>query len=262
MPETIKIEEIMTQRYKWIEEQATLGKALSCLDESCDVLLVKDDAQHYIGILTERMILRSGLDRAKTKVKTLMRHAPRVQGTTLVPTAAGLMVQNDVLHLPVTNGEKIVGIIDDQRLLTSVAAKDFGKQNVQNFMSSDICSIEPKEKIAVALHKFRDYHIGRLPVLNNGTLVGMITLHDVVTRMILPKQRAQPEDVLREKTPVWDLPVEGIMSNPVVTSKIDASLQDVITKMVQYHISGIPIIDQSGSIKGIITKKDILCLIS
>jgi hypothetical protein len=35
----------MRQQYKWIEENESLGKALSCFDESCDVLLVKDKEQ-------------------------------------------------------------------------------------------------------------------------------------------------------------------------------------------------------------------------
>lgn len=258
MPQTIQVKELMTQRYKWIEDQESIGKALSCFDESCDVLLVTDNNHRYLGILTERMILRSGLDRAKTKVKTLMRYAPKIDQTAYVPTAAGLMIENDVLHLPIFRNETIVGIIDDVRLLTAVALKDFGKQNVKNFMSTNIFTIEPQEKIAVALHKFRDYHIGRLPVVNNSNLVGMITLHDVVTRMILPKQRAQPEKVLHEKTPVWDLPVEGIMSEPVITSSMNAQIQDVINKMVQFHVSGIPILDQSNILSGIVTKKDIL----
>jgi CBS domain-containing protein len=262
MPQTIKAEELLIQQYKWIDEQDSIGKSLSCFDESCDVLLVKNKNQQYTGILTERMILRSGLDREKTKVKTLKRFAPKIELKTPVPTIAGLMIENDVLHIPVFHDEQVVGIIDDIRLLTAVAAKDFGKQLVTNFMSTDICTIEPHEKIAIALHKFRDYHIGRLPVVNDENIVGMITVHDVVTRMILPKQRALPEDVLHEKTPVWDLPVEGIMTNPVVTSSIDALLQDVINKMVRYRISGIPIVDQSSILKGIVTKKDILCPIS
>jgi CBS domain-containing protein len=262
MPQTMRAEDLLTHRYKWIDEQDSLGKALSCFDESCDALLVKNKKQQYSGILTERMILRSGLDRAKTKVKTLKRFAPKIEPKTPVPTIAGLMIENDVLHIPVFHDEKVVGIIDDIRLLTTVAAKDFGKQPVTNFMSTDICTIESHEKISIALHKFRDYHIGRLPVVNNGSLIGMITLHDVVTRMILPMQRAQPENVLHEKTPVWDLPVEGIMSAPVITSSVNASIQEVISKMIQFRISGIPILNHSDSLEGIITKKDILSPLS
>lgn len=262
MPQTIKAEELLIQRYKWINEQESLGKALSCFDESCDALLVKNKNQQYSGILTERMILRSGLDRAKTKVKTLKRFAPKITTTTPVPTIAGLMIENDILHIPVFHDEEVVGIIDDISLLTAIAAKDFGKQRVTNFMSTDICTIESHEKIAVALHKFRDYHIGRLPVMNNRSLYGMITLHDVVTRMVLPKQRAQPENVLHEKVPIWDLPVGGIMSSPVITSSMNAPIQEIISKMIQFRISGVPIVDDTDSLQGIVTKKDILSPLS
>lgn len=259
MPYTIKAEELMRLQYKWIDENESLGKALSCFDESCDLLLVKDNEQKYTGILTERMILRSGLDRAKTKVKNLKRFAPNIIRSTLVPYAAGLMVQNDVLHLPVFDEDKVVGIIDDMDMLTAVAIKDFGKQNVKNFMSNDVHFIEHQEKISVALHSFRDYHIGRLPVVNNDKLIGMITLHDVVTKMIQPNERADLYgNVLRKKESLWDLPVESIMSNPVITSSDSASIQDVIHKMDKFQVSGIPVLDQTNMLVGIVTKKDIL----
>ncbi len=259
MSYTIKVEELMRQQYKWINENDSLGKALSCFDESCDVLLVKDKEQKYNGILTERMVMRSGLDRAKTKVKNLKRYAPNITRSTIVPYAAGLMVQNDVLHLPVFDGDKVLGIIDDMDMLTTVAIKDFGKQNVKNFMSNDVHFIEHQEKISVALHNFRDYHIGRLPVVNNDKLVGMITLHDMVTKMIQPKERADRDsNVIRKKESLWDLPVDSIMSNPVITSLESASIKDVIYKMDKFQVSGIPVLDQTNMLVGIVTKKDIL----
>ena len=73
MPETIKIEEIMTKKYKWIEEQESLGKALSCFKQSCDVLLVKDNDQHYLGILTERMILEQQIYRKISNKRSFAR---------------------------------------------------------------------------------------------------------------------------------------------------------------------------------------------
>ena len=258
MPQTIKADELMTQQYKWIDERESLGKALSSFNESCDVLLVQDEKQQYSGILTERMILRSGLDRAKTKVKALKRHTPKISSTTLLPEIAGLMVQNDLLHLPVFQDNKVVGIIDDLSILTSVVTKDFGKQNVRDFMSNNVHTITPQEKIAVCLHNFRDFHIGRLPVVENEKVIGMITLHDVVTRVIQPHQRTQPEDILHEKIPLWDLPVEGIMSEPVITSQVNMSIMDVINKMVKFRVSGVPILDEADRLVGIVTKKDIL----
>jgi CBS domain-containing protein len=262
MPQTIKAEELMTQQYKWIEEEESLGKALSSFNESCDVLLVKDEKQHYSGILTERMILRSGFDREKTKVKKLKRHAPKINHSTPIPDAAGLMVQNDVLHLPVCDKDQVIGILDDKHLLSSVAIKDFGTQNTKKFMTNNVHVIGPSEKISVVLHHFRDYHIGRLPVVDQGKLIGMITLHDVVTKMIQPRNRPDIGSALGKKASLWDLPVESIMTNPVITSSVSASIQDIIHKMDEFHVSGIPILDQTNMLVGIVTKKDILGPIS
>ena len=248
----------MTQNYKSVYEETKLAKALALFDKSTDVLVILDKDKNYNGILTERMILRSGLDRDKTKVKKLKAYAPKIQKTTSIPECARLMLENNVMNLPVFDGEKLVGVIDDLRLLESVALKKFGQKKVKNFMSEDIHVISPKDKISAVLRCFREYHISRMPVVENGKLVGIITLHDIVTKVINVEKGSSFDILLDEKISVLDLPVENIMSYPVFTCHIEATIKEVIQKIIENNVSGIIIVDDLGNIVGITTKRDIL----
>lgn len=258
MFDDVKAEEIMTQNYKWVSENDSLAKALSLFDSSTDVLIVIGKNKKYSGILTERMILRSGLPHEKTKVKTLKIHAPKIKRTASVQECARLMLENDVFHLPVFEDDSLVGVVDDVGVLSSVALKRFGKKKVKDFISEDVIIVSPKDKIAGVLRSFREFHISRMPVVENGEIVGVITLHDIVTKLINARERGTFGFILDEKRSLLDYPVEDIMSYPVVTCNINATVKEVIDKIVEYQISGVVVVDDKQKLAGIVTKRDLL----
>jgi CBS domain-containing protein len=49
-----------------------------------------------------------------------------------------------------------------------------------------------------------------------------------------------------------------IMTTPVVTTRPDAKLTDVIKLLLRHHISGVPVVDESGKLVGVITEYDIM----
>ena len=86
----------MTQKFKWVHDKDSIAKALTLFDDSTDVLLVISNDNTYSGILTERMILRSGLPRKETKVDRLKSYAPKVKLSASVQQCARLMLENDL----------------------------------------------------------------------------------------------------------------------------------------------------------------------
>jgi len=252
------VEDIMTQNYKWVKENDSLEKVLPLFDRGNDVLLVLDKDKNYSGVLTERMILRSGMRREKIKVKILRMFAPRVTKSTSVSECARLMLESDVMNLPVFEDNTLVGVIDDVRLLNSVSLKKFGQKKVKNFMSEDIIIVSPRDKIAEVLKCFRDFHISRMPVVDNEEIVGVITLHDIATKVINTKNRASFEFILDEKRSLLDFPVEKVMSFPFFTCNRNATVQEVISKMIDYNVSCILIVDDLDRLVGIVTKRDLL----
>jgi CBS domain-containing protein len=52
--------------------------------------------------------------------------------------------------------------------------------------------------------------------------------------------------------------IENLMTSDVITVSPDASLKDVAGLLAQYRISGLPVVDESGAVVGVISEADIL----
>ena len=86
----------------------------------------------------------------------------------------------------VTEQGKLIGIITDgdlRRMLLKHA-------NIEHVKAKEIMTPNPKtinenDLVADALHKMRNNSITQLPVLRNGTYVGVIHLHDILKEGVL-----------------------------------------------------------------------------
>lgn len=52
--------------------------------------------------------------------------------------------------------------------------------------------------------------------------------------------------------------VQDIMKSPVITIQEDASIREAVSILSNSRISGLPVIDKTGKLKGIITEHDII----
>ena len=121
----MKISEIMTKAAVVDSADETLADAARKMRASqTGSLLVMDDSR-LIGIVTERDLLRcvaEDKDPSKTPLKEIMTtDVMTISPQTSLKEAAALMADKWIRHLPVVEGETVVGIIS-QRDLTGVLA--------------------------------------------------------------------------------------------------------------------------------------------
>jgi CBS domain-containing protein len=98
-----------------------------------------------------------------------------------VVEAARLMRQQDIGSLPITDEEKLVGMITDRDITTRVVAEgaDATKTSVGDVYSRDLISVEPDRGIDEALQLMARHQVRRLPVVENGRLVGIVAQADI-----------------------------------------------------------------------------------
>ena len=117
----------------------------------------------------------------------LVRHAMATRPVTASPDmdagdAAGLMAANDIGTIPVTDGERLVGIVTDRDLVLRVLAE---RKDPRSVLLRDIATmkgletITPDTQLCDARALMAQRRIRRLPVVKDGTLVGMLSLGDV-----------------------------------------------------------------------------------
>ena len=114
-----------------------------------------------------------------------------VTPATTLPEALRLTAQRGVRHLPVVDGDRLVGILSDRDLkramassATSLEAHELNylldRLRVDEIMTRTVITIAPMFPIEAAARIMLQEKIGALPVIESGQLVGLVTETDVL----------------------------------------------------------------------------------
>ena len=95
---------------------------------------------------------------------------------------AKIMAKNHVGALVIKDNHKSIGLITEQDIVRKVIGKGINPVNrkVKEFMETKLKTISPNDDIYEALIKMRDYNIRHLPVVDDGKMVGLLTLKDIL----------------------------------------------------------------------------------
>jgi CBS domain-containing protein len=118
-------------------------------------------------------------------VRDAMTEDPRSIGASAsVVEAARLMREEHIGSLPITDDEQLVGMITDRDITTRVVAEaaDPRETSVGDVYSRDLVSVEPDEDIEEALQLMARHQVRRLPVVEDGRLVGIVAQADIALR--------------------------------------------------------------------------------
>ncbi len=258
MPSSILVRDVFSKSFSTVHENDALSKSLALFKrEMPPVLAVLDNKGKYAGVITRRWIIRSGLDLASTKVKTLMRPAPKVDPSVSLSRAAKLMIESGVRQLPVFEKGKLLGFITDENIIHRAVTRQWGSTKVKEIMTKAPHTIEVNRSVGAVLSLFREQGISHVPVMDSGKLVGMISIQDVVTHVFQPRRRQTLGEIVGEKIPTLSIPAKGIMNKPAITVQAETSLKEAEEKMHKHDISCLPVLAQ-GKLLGIVTKLDFL----
>ncbi len=97
--------------------------------------------------------------------------------------AAQLMQKHDVGSIPVCEGQNVIGIVTDRDIVVRNIAhgKDPHTSPVSDVMTSQVKTVDAEMSLDQAAELMGDGQIRRLPVVEAGRLVGMISLGDLAT---------------------------------------------------------------------------------
>jgi predicted transcriptional regulator len=252
------VKDAFSTKFKSINQDNTLSACLSLFKEGLPpVLVVLNNKGMYVGVIARRWIVRSRANPATTKVETLMRSAPTVAPDDSLSKVARLMITSGISQLPVFSREKLAGIVTDDAVIQSAVIGKWGNNKVEEVMTKKPFLVEEDESVGAVLSLFREHGISHVPVVRNGTLVGIISIQNIITSIFQPRQRQTVGDIAGEKAPVLSIQAKGIMTKPVITVLPETTLKDAVEKMQKFDITSLIVVSK-GRPAGILTKRDLL----
>ncbi|GAA5831171.1 hypothetical protein JCM11251_007782 [Rhodosporidiobolus azoricus] len=262
-----------------------------CAAKRTDCVLVVDEEEHLCGIFTAKdlafRVVGDGLDPRSTPVSAIMTPNPMVtRDSTSATEALQTMVTRGFRHLPVCNEEgDVVGLLDitkvfhesleklekaygsSQKLYTALegAQEQFGGadstanpllayvQALRDKMSfpdlgsildarTTAATIGVKTSVRDAARLMREKRTTAVCVMedNGQKIAGIFTSKDVVLRVIAAGLDAKTCSVVRVMTPHPDVALPTL------------SIQDALRKMHDGHYLNLPVVDDGGSLIGIV----------
>ncbi len=125
---------------------------------------------------------------------------------------------------------------------------------VKDWMSTDVITIVPETTLSEAEKLMVNHTIRRLPVMENGRLLGLVTYGDI--------RDARPSSVrsFNELEQINNIKVIHIMSHNPIAVAPDTTIGAAALKMLTNMISTLPVLDDQEQLVGIITESDIFRL--
>ena len=100
---------------------------------------------------------------------------------TTVYDALKLMAEKEIGALVVVEDEKMVGIVSERDYARKIILKGKSSKGtaVREIMTSEVIHTSPDNKVRKCLSLLTKHHFRHLPVLEDGRLVGILSIEDI-----------------------------------------------------------------------------------
>ena len=114
------------------------------------------------------------------------RKAVRVRPDQSVLEAIKVLASEDIGAAVVMNGDKLVGIFSERDYTRKIILKGRSSDTtrVEEVMTANVITINPRTKDRECMAIMTERNIRHLPVVDNGAVVGMLSIRDIVSDII------------------------------------------------------------------------------
>ncbi len=155
-------------------------------------------------------------------------------------------------HLPVMGHGKLVGMLSEHDVLVARARSagddDWWRILVRAAMRSPVQTAGPEDTVRDAARRMASLELGALPVVDTGTLLGLVTMSDVLAAEI---RIAEAPDASSRLTAADAMTPYPFAVHP------EALLVDAITVMIDQHIRHLPVVSGTSVVVGMISDRDV-----
>jgi acetoin utilization protein AcuB len=125
----------------------------------------------------------------------------------------------------------------------------------REYMKSPVITVTPDTLLDEALKTMHQNRIRRLPVVDKGKLVGLVTRHRL--REAMPSS-AVPLSIWGIHYQLSKMKVRDVMITDVVSITPDTTIAEAAALSEKRQIGTFPVVDNAGNLVGILTNTDLL----
>jgi CBS domain-containing protein len=115
-----------------------------------------------------------------------------VASTENVIKALEIMAEANISAVMVTESNKIIGIFTERDYARKCELKGLSAKNtlLRDLMTEQMVTVTPETSIDHCMELMKQYQIRHLPVIDNDTIVGMVSMRDVVDIILSDRESA------------------------------------------------------------------------
>lgn len=193
--------------------------------------------------------------------------------------AAELMVQHQIKRLPVVDAQgKLVGLVSRLDVLRSVefhaggqevqAAAPRGGSSIAELLEPNVPTVAPEATLEAVMAALETHHQRRVLVVDGRQQVlGIITDGDLLRRVRRPQRPGwlqqlrslvTGERIVDAGQPDTNQTAAELMTAPVITVRVDATLHAALQLMLDHQIKRLPVVDEQGRLLGLLGRGSLL----
>jgi CBS domain-containing protein len=113
--------------------------------------------------------------------------------TATLTEAAKKMAEQEIGDVVVLDGDSVCGVVTDRDIVVRAVAegKDPASSTLADVCSRDLVSLSPGDTADQAVELMRTHAVRRIPIIENGTAVGIVSLGDLA-------EEKDPQSVLAD----------------------------------------------------------------
>jgi CBS domain-containing protein len=252
----MQVKDIMTQPIT-IDKSERIGHALDLMEKNDLRRLLVTNKNKLGGIITTRQIARVLGTRKSLGMPASSLHVAAATLDAVIKVLPDMSVEDAMVLLQKTS---VLVAVDGERILGWVRPREvLGAVNL-NGKACDAMriplTVSPDDRLVHARRMMLDRDVGRLPVVDAGRLVGIITERDVARS--LRAFRDLNETASKQYARIYNILVSDVMTHDVKYVYADMALEDVKNIILTENRGGLPVLNQKDELVGMITRRSLI----
>ncbi len=231
-----------------LSKESSIRDVVELMDRNREGVVVLLDDRKPVGIITERDLVplfASGVDPGQPAIEFATKELITISEEEAILSCLGRMVSHGIRRLVVVDRDgSFLGVLTQRRILNLEEMIFMLDLKVSHLVEGKtLITTDGERTLKEALLLMKDRNIGALPVVENGSLKGIITESDVLRFF---KSGIDPGNKVKD-----------YMTTPVVTALRDEPVSSVYKKMKNRNIRRIVILNEEKVPVGIVSYRDI-----